>query len=364
MIDNCDPLKIIHAVDPGYAPTPESKAPRFTIYAAAPIVTLELPAPDQILCDFADRGDKLFIIGGSKTRKSFATLQLAMHVASGGMAGLPFGVPRPHRVLFLNLEIHGGHFRRRIQRMAKRLGLTNEIETLFVCDLRGQQIQPADIVDAARETRADVVIVDPAYKLAGWDEVDASQWLAGFDSIVEAAAALLIVVHHEKKGMAGDRQGVDRGSGDGRIQRDYDAALLLAPQRDEPSAIVLSQVQRNYAALDPCVLRFDCGAFVEAPDLAPIEATSRTSRAKVGAVAIGPDKVETIVRDHGPIGALPLREKLRQLGATRDQADTSMQEALASPGLDVYTHHERKAGGRKLFASKAQIQRLTAEAGE
>ncbi len=51
-----------------------------------------LPAPDQVLSDFADRGDKMFIIGTSKSRKSFTALQIALHIVSGGRAGMPFEV--------------------------------------------------------------------------------------------------------------------------------------------------------------------------------------------------------------------------------------------------------------------------------
>jgi RecA-family ATPase len=332
-----------------------------TFYSAAEFVDVELPPPDQILEDFADRGDKAWIIGGSKGFKSANALQIGMHMASGGKAGMPFTVKQPHRVLFLNLEIKGGHFRRRIQRMARRLGLSHEIGNLLVADLRGVKIEPADIVDMVREAKAEVVIVDPAYKLAQWDEVDATEWLAGFDAIVEATNALLIVVHHEKKGLAGDRQGVDRGSGDGRIQRDYDAALLLAPQRDEDNAVVYSQIQRNYAPAAPVVMRYDCGAFIEAPDLPAIEATSRTARARSGRVSITLDQVEALVREFGPLSAMHLKMKLRDAGATKDVSESLIQEVVTAPGIDVYVRQERKAGGRKLYATKAQIAALEAE---
>ena len=51
-----------------------------------------LPPPDQILVDFADRGDKCFLIGTSKSRKSFTALQIALHIVSGGKARMPFMV--------------------------------------------------------------------------------------------------------------------------------------------------------------------------------------------------------------------------------------------------------------------------------
>jgi hypothetical protein len=108
-------------------------------------------------------------------------------------------------------------------------------------------------------------------------------------------------------------------------------------------------------------LRFDCGAFIEAPDLPAIEATSRTARARSGRVSITLDQVEALVREFGPLSAMHLKMKLRDAGATKDVSESLIQEVVTAPGIDVYVRQERKAGGRKLYATKAQIAALEAE---
>lgn len=323
---------------------------------ATAIESRDIPPPDQVVQDLADRGDKLFIIGSSKARKSFFTLQLAAHMASGGRAGLEFMVDSPKRVLYLNLEIQGNHFERRFQRMIKACGMQGAIlaGTLNIAHRRGNPLSDAEIIATAKSVRADVIIIDPAYKMMGWDEKDLTPMLAMFDRIVNETNSLLIIVHHEKKGMAGDRQGVDRGSGDGKMARDYDAAILLAMQRDEPDAVVITQIQRNYPPCDRFCLMFENGAF-HPTDLPPVEATSQSMK-KSASGAKEPDYavIERMVRDHGPYSKTEFIEVLREAGCTDRGAKAYAERIVRLKGFDVNQTREKRPGGRIMFHTSAQ----------
>jgi RecA-family ATPase len=322
----------------------------------------ELPPPDQVLVDFADRGDKLFIIGTSKSRKSFTALQTALHIVSGGMARMPFEVGgKGLSVLVFNPEIKGHHYDKRAQRMARTLDISpDNLRNLHVAHRRGKKTTARHIIETAKAVNAQVIIIDPAYKLAGWDEKDVSEWLENFDRIVEETGCLLVVVHHEKKGVAGDRQGVDRGSGDGKMSRDYDCALLLAPQRDEPDdCVVFSQIQRNYAPADPVVMRFDHGAFEET-DLPPIEATSQTLRAKAGKKEPSQESIVRLIRDHGPYSKTELKEILIREGCTTRSAPAYI-DMLARLDASIEIYKERKPGGRTLVCTTEQRIRMESE---
>lgn len=257
-------------------------------------------------------------------------------------------------VLYINPEIKEGHFNKRVQRMARTLEIDDTaLQNLHVAHRRGKPTTARHIIETALAVKADVIIIDPAYKLAEWDEKDVSLWLANFDLIVEKTNALLIVVHHEKKGVAGDRQGVDRGSGDGKMSRDYDCALLLAPQRDEPEdCVVFSQVQRNYAPAAPVVMRFEYGAFEET-DLPPIEATSQSMRSKAGKSEPSQEAIVRLIRDHGPYSKTELKEILIREGCTSRGAPAYI-DTLLRLSAEVEQVKERKAGGRTMVCTLSQ----------
>ena len=341
---------------PDWTPTEEDETDAPEIVCGSDILAKEIPPPDMLIRELCDVGDKLFIIGSSKARKSFFTLQLAAHLASVGAGRLPLDVPRARRVLYFNLEIEGKHFSRRVQRMARSLELWH-LERLFIVNHRGRPLSERDIMRHAEKVKADAIIIDPVYKLPWFDELDPTEALAAFDRIVEETRAALIVVHHERKGLAGDRQAIDRGSGSGKMSRDYDAALLLAAQRDDPDAVVMTQVQRNYAPQPQAVLKFSDGAF-HVCDLPPIEATSKNQQA--GAVGKGARLTEEnaldLLKERGPLTATEARQLFRDHGLSRDAAD-SMRDALIRKGL-AKEYRQRKARGKTFIGTPGQISKI------
>ena len=298
----------------------------------------------------------MFIIGGSKSKKSFTALQTSLHVVSGGKAGMPFDVPKEGMtVVLFNPEIKGHHLEKRVQRMARKLGISKDaLSRLHIAHRRGLVTDEEQIIATAKYHKADVIIIDPAYKLFEWDEKDVGPWLAKFDRIVEATNALLIIVHHEKKGVAGDRQGIDRGAGDGKMQRDYDCALLLAPQRDEPEdCLVFSQIQRNYAPADPVVMRFDFGAF-EPTELPAIEATSQSQRAQGGKKVPPIDAIVRMIDEHGPFATTEFNAILVKEGCTTRGSRPFIDGLLRLEEGAVFEMKERKPGGRKMICNLSQ----------
>ena len=88
--------------------------------------TATAPAPlDPIVANCFEAGDKVELIAPSKCRKSFWALDLALHVA----AGLPFcglAVPKPRRVLLVNLEIKRDWMKRRVLQRLDGYGLSDQ----------------------------------------------------------------------------------------------------------------------------------------------------------------------------------------------------------------------------------------------
>jgi hypothetical protein len=227
---------------------------------------------DPILDGLFDAADKVAIIGPSKTRKTFFSLQLCMALASG-RPFCSFKPPRARRVLMVNCEVTARHFHRRLKRVfdgyfslfeptTKPLG-----DRLKIANTRGIRLTDDMIARMAEEAKAEVVLLDPLYKLLMGDECDQERvalLLARFDALAAKTGAAVVYVHHDGKGATGDRALRDRGSGSSLLNRDFDACFAISPHADNEDDAILDILVRNYAPQESVGLRFhDCTWLVD-----------------------------------------------------------------------------------------------------
>jgi phage/plasmid primase-like uncharacterized protein len=247
---------------------------------------------DPILNDSFDRGDKLTIIGGSKARKSFFTLQMIIAVAAG-KTFLGFIVPQPRRILHVQYEIQPHHFHKRLVRMCRAMGIdpADLEDRLQIVNARGEGLVGQAAVDSikahADEMKPDWISADPLYKIIDGDENGngkggLKETLAMFDVLSrDTGNTAVSYVHHDPKGSSGDKQNTDRGSGGGVLGRDYDMAIILSPHATEKDALVVDLVLRNYPPVEPFTVlwtKYDNGGYCYEmrPDIIPEKKTSRT----------------------------------------------------------------------------------------
>jgi hypothetical protein len=259
----------------------------------------EPPAVDPVLLDTYDTGDKVSLIGASKTRKSFFALQEAVCLAAG-RDFLAWRVPRPRRVLMVQTEIQERHYWRRVRRMCEALGIAPEeiADRLQVVNGRGCGIGVEHLQHYAEETRAEMVVVDPLYKFNRGDENSAENMAAlmsRFDELTQSTGAAVKYVHHDGKGSPGDRETRDRGSGSGVLGRDYDACVTLTEHRDQEDALVIGVLLRNYPPQPGFTVKWEEGCFHLANDLMAVAATSR-SRAEQRQRGPGVPEIAEVVR--------------------------------------------------------------------
>jgi hypothetical protein len=261
----------------------------------------EPPAVDPVLLDTFDTGDKVSLIGASKTRKSFFALQEAVCLAAG-RDFLAWRVPRPRRVLMVQTEIQERHYWRRVRRMCEALGIAPEeiADRLQVVNGRGCGIGVEHLQHYAEETRAEMVVVDPLYKFNRGDENSAENMAAlmsRFDELTQSTGAAVKYVHHDGKGSPGDRETRDRGSGSGVLGRDYDACVTLTEHRDQEDALVIGVLLRNYPPQEGFTVVWQDGCFRLAADLAALAATS-SSKAEQRQRGMGLNElVEVVCRE-------------------------------------------------------------------
>jgi len=335
------------------------------VISAATLLATEPPPPDQIIENVIDRGDKMAAIGSSKSQKSFIIKQLMMAIATGTtFAGLTARTPR--RVLYVNLEIRGHHFHRRLIRMARKAGINAELlgKNLFIVnvrDRRGATITTADIEAIAQKIKAEVIVLDPLYKLHEGDEnlaADMKPLMKEFDRITEATGAAIVFVHHDPKGSPGDRKGVDRGAGSSVVGRDYDAAIFLTPHRSEIGAVVVEFITRNYAPREPAVIRWDDGAFTLAADLEPSKETSTGSRGGAGTKPLEQftDRAFKLVVEK-PLAAGMFHQRLKSDVGLPEQKARALTQHLIESGT-LAKSKRQGMGGIVLIGTPGQIRAM------
>lgn len=260
------------------------------------------PLPEEIIPGLLHKSQKAFLIGKAKSRKTYFQMQLAMTIAFGGsFLGFENGTPR--RVLFVQLEVQRAFVARRFARMASSRSANDKtIDNLLILNGRGlvSKLGAAEFLSAvfvrAIQEKIEVVFIDPLYKLIEGNENSAEDMrplLLQLDQFAEENMAV-ILTHHDTKGMAGDRDDVDRGSGSSIVARDYDTGMFLTSiqTRDEQARArqsVLSFVLRNHPGLPPRVIEFENGQFHARDDLVPRRRTSQSERAQ----APTPDTLES-----------------------------------------------------------------------
>lgn len=327
------------------------------IIDAATWLTTEPPAPDQILVDTFDRGDKVAIIGSSKLRKSFFLLQGALSLASG-RDFLGWSVPKARRVFVVQMEIQQHHFHRRFKRMAAALELAlGDLKDRFqIVNGRGLALAGAGGIEAIKQAvrpfGPDLICIDPLYKISTGAEntaEDAKVVLGLFDQLAEQTGAAVLYVHHDAKGFSGDRDIRDRGSGSGVLGRDYDACFTLTPHATEDDAVVVETLLRNYRPQEASTIGWvdDLNGgycFGPRPDLAPTKKTSANAK---GREAIAFDtcfEVAETMLSAGPMEIRDFKGCLREkTGLSRDRTNEFVRWALQRPegALDVHSKRGR-----------------------
>ena len=324
------------------------------------------PPPTRFILDGTiEGGDKGSIIAKSKERKSFFALQLAICVA----AGRPFlcwDVPRRCRVLLVQFEIKATHFQRRFRFMTGALGFNklNLGDRLAVVNARGWgHTGPgavAEIGTMAKRHKAELIVIDPYYKIAEGDENaarDMKPTLAAFDRLAETGAAVLYV-HHDAKGDAGARAIQDRGAGSGVTGRDDDFRFVLCPHDSEQGGAVLETMRRNFKPQDPVTIRWNdrgCFEYLEGV-IAVKQSKPKPNKPPVASYREGALKLVS----QNPMPIADFKARIRAMpGMTRERAQELVFFLTDGEAAPLAIHEKRAKGIHdKDIGTRAQIERL------
>jgi hypothetical protein len=195
------------------------------------------PVLDEVLVEgVMRRGDKMCVAGASKSYKTFSLIQLAIAMSCGARW---FGWRcKKGRVLYINYELRGESFRKRVWEIADAMGASREdiAANMDVWNMRGRT-QPLEtskdhIIEQADERNYDLVILDPIYKPFTGDEnsaEDVSKFMLAMDELAMRLHASVAYCHHHSKGAKGGVSAQDRFSGSGVFARDCDELVDISP---------------------------------------------------------------------------------------------------------------------------------------
>lgn len=197
--------------------------------------------PQPVIAGVLRRGQTMMLSGPSKAGKSFALLELAMAIASGG-TWLGLGCTRG-RVLYVNMELARESCLNRLHAMQECIGLSQQAAAnILIWNLRGTQTTMSNLTPKLlwrlRKDPVDVVILDPIYKLMTGNENDmdtANRFLGHIDRICKELGCAVIYCHHHSKGAQGAKAAQDRASGSGVYARSADALLDMIQLKTEPT---------------------------------------------------------------------------------------------------------------------------------
>lgn len=189
------------------------------------------PLAPEIIHGLLRKGHKFLLSGASKSGKSFALIELAI-AFSQGTEWFGFKCEKA-KVCYINLEIDRPSAIDRFGIITDALKIDRRvIENIKLINLRGKakplnELVP-ELVKDLRDSKIDVIIIDPIYKVITGDENNATemaQFCNQFDILCDKLHTTVIYAHHHSKGTQGGKSAQDRASGSGVFARDPDAIM-------------------------------------------------------------------------------------------------------------------------------------------
>lgn len=209
------------------------------------------------------RGEVMVLGSASKVGKTWMGIDMALSIAAG-RNWLDHFICKSGRVLYVNMELGGYAFARRVEMMLHKRGIkVSEVsERIAIWQLRNTRIaaieELGDLI-AMRGERFDLIILDPLYKLLGTREENSNGDLGELmqairERFCNGDQTAVMLVHHFPKGDMSKRSALDRFAGAGAIARDADALVTITPEGETHR---LEYTTRNYKAGSALELRVE-----------------------------------------------------------------------------------------------------------
>lgn len=263
--------------------TPEAQLP--AIVDASDFIAQPLEKPAELVAGLLHKGSKLVLGGGSKSFKTWTLLDLAISV-SHGLPWIGFDTA-PGNVAYVNFEIQPWSWQARLAAVEQARHITLEHGRLSLWNLRGKAANFNLLLPQIRErVKQDfaLIILDPIYKLYGQTDEnsagDVAQLLNAIEDLAVETGAAVAFGAHFSKGNQAAKESIDRISGSGVFARDPDS-LLVFTKHEEQDAFTVEATLRNFAPVEPFVVRWQYPLMVPDQQLDPSKLKQSGGRKRV-----------------------------------------------------------------------------------
>lgn len=220
-----------------------------------------LPETPWLINNICKERSLLMVTGKAKSKKSFLSAQMALALSTG-TPFLGHKVSRQYRTCVLNLEMDEGDYEGRLMNMVKALTIPEtSLDKFSVWSSPTYETPTLEELETLAGTN-EVFIVDCYYTLVG-DENDmqlGKKTVAVLKKIM-AKGRTVVLVHHDKRGLSGDQEIVDRGSGTTVLSRAIGTMMSIGKSIDDGFDCI--EVDgRSVVNFKPLAVRLENGALV------------------------------------------------------------------------------------------------------
>ncbi len=242
--------------------------------------------PPVLIDGILYRGGTMLLSGPSKSHKTYTMMDVAVAI-SDGEPWLGFKTTKS-AVLYLNLELQAFAAAKRLAQICSALGRTPP-QNLHMWNLRGHEVTLDKLARVLPQKIKDLgigcVMIDPHYKISsvsGMEENsndDQGKLLSALEGLCGQNGAAFAACHHFAKGDASQKSAIDRASGGGVFARWGDVMLTLTPH-EEDDAMTIEMALRNFAPVEPFVVRWKHPRWSRDDDLDPAKLKQKPGGAK------------------------------------------------------------------------------------
>jgi hypothetical protein len=246
-------------------PTQPAELPLPEIQKASEMLAKPRELPPLVIHGVLHKGLKAVLGSGSKARKTWILLDVALSVATG--TNWWNWATTKGKVVYINFEIPEEFLWQRIQSLCEKKEIDfATVDGLDVWNLRGRaeslgKLVPK-IVSRVQAEGYSLIIIDPIYKCLGGRDENAAGDIAELCNELERIAvqtgAAVFYASHFSKGNQAAKEAIDRIGGSGVWTRDADTIITLTQHKEESlTAFTVDMILRNLPEPESFVVSWD-----------------------------------------------------------------------------------------------------------
>ena len=207
----------------------------YRIITAEEASSMNIPDVEWIIEGFLPLGFKAILSGTTGSNKSYASMELGMRVAGANVDGssefLSYKIPRPLKVLYIDIEVGQNEMLRRFQRLEKSIEFVRQ-ENFVMISLEGSFVDAwSTIMDATVKLKPDLVIIDNLYSSTDKNmskQQELKPVLKNIDELMAITRTTPLLIHHFNKATGEMGMNIDRMQGASTLQNWAEYIILFS----------------------------------------------------------------------------------------------------------------------------------------